>query len=169
LQARQKHGVEDTNVNLNGLRNNYILNKLQTISTEELPLLAQGLGVSSISLINTFGKLLSPTENKVKGVNAFYQRNIEYWTSQLNHLGIDKETVDTVLNKTFEVIAKALKNGESISIDEFGLFYKKTVSERNTSNISTLEFHRMPNVRHELIFVPYPELLFQINFTEDGF
>lgn len=62
-KMKQEHGITDKEVNLKGLRNNYMLRKLQTISTEELPFLAKGVGISPISLLNKFAFLLIPEEN----------------------------------------------------------------------------------------------------------
>lgn len=63
--AKQKHGVFHEEIGLNALRNQYILRKLNTISSEELPALADSLGASPINLINTFGHFLSRKETSV--------------------------------------------------------------------------------------------------------
>lgn len=62
--AKQKHGIGQEEIGLNALRNQYILQKLNTISSDELPALADGLGASPINLINTFGHFLLRAEHK---------------------------------------------------------------------------------------------------------
>jgi hypothetical protein len=63
-QAKEKHGVHHEDIGLNALRNQYILNQLNRITSDELPALASGLGASPINLINTFGHFLVPTEHE---------------------------------------------------------------------------------------------------------
>lgn len=165
-EAKNKYGVDDEGVNLNALRNNYIINKLQTIPTEDLPFLAQSLDVSPISLINRFANYLTPTENELKGVSGFYQRDNDYWIAQLNQEGLSYATVDAVLNAMNKAISDALNSGECVSIEDLGLFYIKKNPERYERNVLTLEFYRA-HEEHELVFVPYPKLLFNINFNSD--
>jgi integrase/nucleoid DNA-binding protein len=165
-EAKEKYRIEDESVNLNALRNNYIINKLQTIPTEDLPFLAQALDVSPISLINRFANYLTPTENELKGVNGFYQRDNDYWIAQLKQEGLSYATVDTLLNAISKVIANALNKGECVSIEDLGLFYLKKSPERYERNILTLEFYKAPE-EHQLAFVPYPKLLFNMNFFSD--
>lgn len=62
--AKERHGVKNKDIGLNALRNQYILQKLNTISSDELPALADGLGASPINLINTFGHFLKRAESR---------------------------------------------------------------------------------------------------------
>lgn len=62
--AKEKHGIAQEEIGLNALRNQHILQKLNTISSDELPALVNGLGASPINLINTFGHFLLRAENR---------------------------------------------------------------------------------------------------------
>jgi len=66
--AKEKHGVYHEDIGLNALRNQYILQQLNTIPSEDLPALAAGLGASPINLINTFGHFLVPEKREVYAI-----------------------------------------------------------------------------------------------------
>jgi len=163
--AKEKRGIEDETINLNGLRNNYILKKLQTIKTKDLPFLVEGLGVSAISLLSTFGYFLEQAENSAEGVNALYQGSSAYWAAR-RRKGLNQQTADMVYYAMWKVIADELRKGEPIGIDGFGVFYIKTTHEHYKHNIFTLEFIKVPE-ECSPVFIPYPKLLFAMNFNAD--
>jgi len=99
--AKEKHRITDIEISLNALRNHYILLKLNSISSDDLPFLAQGLGVSPISLLNSFGQFLKPAEQRVKGIDkGFYKSNKDYWIGQLAREGLKTQDAEVIFKSS---------------------------------------------------------------------
>lgn len=151
------------------MRNNYILNKLKTIGTEDLPFLKQGLGVWAISLLNAFAHFLVKPENKAKGIgNGIYKRNRDFWIAQITCEGVNAIKANHILNELSELIGQALAKGEAVDIEEFGVFCVRRIPKHFERNIFTFKFHEVPE-ETEIQFQPNPKLLFAINFNSKDY
>lgn len=161
-KAKEKLGIEDETINLTGLRNNYILNKLNAIPTKDLPTLANGLGISAISLINSFATFLNPAKDTGRVPRGLYSKDGAYLKS-LRQKWQEGDYPEEAYNVIWNVIKEELRKGGMVSIDGFGLFFIKKSPERYRHSIFTMEFVKEPEERTPTFF-PYPELLLELSF-----
>lgn len=161
-KAKEKLGIEDDTINLTGLRNNYILNKLNVIPTKDIPFLGVGLGVSAISLINSFANFLNPAEKTAEASRGLYSSDRAYGKALRQKCQLEG-SADDAYHAIWKVITEELGKGGVVSIDGFGLFYVRSNLGRYQRNIFTLEFEKEPEERIPAFF-PYPKLLLELSF-----
>lgn len=164
-KAKEKLGIDDDMINLNGLRNNYILNKLNSISSKDLKFFADGMGMSAISLINSFANFLNPAEDAAIVPRGLYSSDRAYWKGLKQKWQLE-ETTEDAYNAMWKVITEELAKGGVVSINGFGLFYVRRNSGRYQRNFFTLEFEKEPEERTPAFF-PYPKLLLALSFNTD--
>jgi len=126
--------------------------------------LADSLDVSPIWLLSKFGNFLTPAKKQLSGVNSLYR-----WSCSISGRAsaeADREIVEAVYDSMWKVIARALVDGETVSLDGIGLFYIREPRERYERSWLNFEFFKVREDR-QLVFHPHPSLLLSINFNTE--